>query len=93
MKNLYKYLAALLLVSYVALSHFRPPQISDALIIGFLSGLAGYRMYLDKQELPDIRAEVAEAFKNRDIEISKLKSDMSQVNVGSISREMQNLRF
>jgi len=77
----------------VILSHFRPPQISDALIIGFLSGLAGYRMFLESKQLPDIRAEVAEAFRNRDLEISKLKSDMSQVNVTSRVRELQNIKF
>jgi hypothetical protein len=93
MKSLYKYLAALLLVSYVVLSHFRPPQISDALVIGFLAGLVGYRMYLDKLEMPDIRAEVAEAFKNRDAQLSKIQNDMAQINVGSRVKELQNLRF
>ena len=116
MKHINKALAAILLVSYVTLSHFRSPEISDAIIIGCLTALTGYRMYLEKLEVPDIRkelsdmstslleevqgssnalkADIAEAFKNRDIELEKVKSDVRGIGQVSSAKELQpKLRF
>ena len=94
MKNAYKYLSALLLVSYIVLCHFRQPQISDSLIIFVLGALLGFRMYLDKIEVPDIRKEVHDAFVARDEVIKNLESKINSVNYqNDVKRNIGEIRF
>jgi len=93
-KHVYKYLSALLLVSYIVLCHFRQPQISDAIIILVLGSLLGLRMYFDHNELPDIRAEVAEAFANRDEVLKTLENKVNSVNYqNQVKRDVSDIRF
>lgn len=94
MKSVYKYLSALLLVSYIVLCHFRQPQISDSIIILCLAGLAGFRMYLDKMETPDIRKELAQALANRDEVLRTLENKINSISFQTKApTDMKNIRF
>lgn len=93
MKIIFKSLGAIALISYVTLCHFRQPQISDSIIIGFLAGVFGYSMYLDKVEQPDIRVEVAKAFENRDKKIRELEGAMGAMGIKRSINKKDNIIF
>lgn len=50
-----------------------------------LLGLYAYNLYLSNKELPDIRAEVEQAFKKRDDYLQGLQNDLSKVSM-SVTR-------
>lgn len=51
-------------------------------------------MYFDHNEIPDIRAEVAEAFANRDEVLKSLENKVNSVNYqNQVKRDVSDIRF
>lgn len=84
MKSFKEALPYVLLVSYLALSHFKQPEIADSIIIIALSALCGYRIYTDSKEQPNyMELFGAELAKHND----KLKDLETRVGIYNIAQQ------
>lgn len=94
MKHVYKALPFLLLIAslFVSLTAAEP-NIAHSIIVGVLSGLCGYSLFLFHSDLPDIRKEVAEALRQRDEEIVALKNRVGSYDLAKKSTKSSAVRF
>ena len=88
MKKLVNYLPFILLVSLIGLSFYAGSTVALSVAIFALSGLSGYRYYLDEQVKPDLEAIFAK--KLEDIE-AKNKEDLSWVKaeLANVKKNME----
>lgn len=97
-KWLYQALPFILLTSYLIYSSLESGRVTfaNAWIVTVLTALVGFKYWLNQKELPDIRGEVAEAFKNRDEKLEKIENEINQLGVISkkvFSGDKTNFRF
>lgn len=85
MKKTLKLIPYITLTSYLILLFFKEAVLADAIIVASLAGLCGYRMYLNKIELPDYRKELSEEILSLRSELAKTKTDVGKMSL-SISR-------
>lgn len=81
MDKVKKALPFVLLVSFLALSHYKQPQIADSIIIIALVALCGYKYYLDSQEMPDYMELFKEEFAKKDKEIKDLQTTLGMYGI------------
>jgi hypothetical protein len=94
MKNVYKALPFLLLIASLAVSlTSSEPTIAHSIIVGVLSALCGYSLYIIHTETPDIRKEVAEALRQRDEEIIALKNRVGSYDIAKKASSAAAVRF
>lgn len=87
MKIIEKALPYVLLVSYLALLHFKTPQIADSIIIIALSALCGYSHYLNSKKTPDYLNIFKEKLEKRDKEIEDIKTTVGIYNISQKNKQ------
>jgi hypothetical protein len=90
MQSLKNALPYVLLVSYMVLSHFRPPQLSDSIIIIALCSLCGFKFFLESKETPDYLTLFAQDLQNKDQQIKNLQTSIGMHNVAQQKKEQMN---
>ena len=98
MKNLVYHLPVGLLVAYLSLCAYRPPQISDSLIIISIAALYGFLMYIkafkelpqieEPEEIQKIKAQIVQLKYQRDLDALNL--DLARVNSNGTKQEGAN---
>ena len=73
--------ASALLSSYIILCFFRPPQISDSLIIGFLSALLSFLHFLSSKYPDQIKPSKESEDLIKQLEVLKLTREVSNLNL------------
>ena len=76
MKKIERVVPYLLLVSYLALCHFRSPEISDSIIIIALAAFSGFRAFLNQKDQPDYIEIFQKELDKRDKDIQDLKNSV-----------------
>lgn len=89
MQKLKEALPFVLLVSFLALSHYKQPQIADSIIIIALSALSGYKFYLDSLKKPDYLKEFKAELDKRDKEVEDLKTIVGMYGVAQQNQQRQ----
>lgn len=81
MEQVKKALPFVLLVSFLALSHYKQPQIADSIIIIALVALCGFKYYLDSKVMPDYLEVFKEEFAKKDREIKDLQTTLGMYGI------------
>lgn len=90
MKKLENALPFVLLVSFLALSHYKQPQIADSIITLALCALCGYKYYLNYKEQPDYLDIFRKELSEKDREIKDLQTSIGMHNVAKQKRQQVN---
>lgn len=90
MEKVKEALPFVLLVSFLALSHYKQPQIADSIIIIALTALSGFKIYLDSKKQPNYLKEFQEHLQKRDKEIEDLKTVVGMHGMAHKKREQSN---
>lgn len=80
------------LLSYLALCHFRTPNIADALILIAVTGLVGYTKYIKSKQAPDYLKLFGNEITRLQKEVQEAKLANNQLNIQKI-RENNEIRF
>ena len=90
MKKLEKALPYLLLVSYLGLSHYKQPQISDSIIIIALVALSCYRLFISSKEVPDYHSEFVKVLQDQQREIKDLQTNLGMISLANKRQETKD---
>jgi hypothetical protein len=75
-----------LILAYISLLTVRQPNIADAIVATALCALTGFKLYLDSNKAPDIKAELEIELKKRDEEVNALKNQVGTLSF-NLNRE------
>ena len=87
MEKAKKALPFVLLVSFLALSHYKQPQIADSIIIIALVALCGFKYYLDSKEQPDYLEAFKREFAKKDKEIKDLQTTLGIYGISKQNKQ------
>ena len=93
MQSLKNALPYVLLVSYMILSHFRQPQLSDSIIIIALCSLCGFKFFLESKQVPNYIELFKEDLIKKDRDIKNLQTSIGMHNVAQQKKTQQNQTY
>jgi hypothetical protein len=82
-----------LILTYISLLTIRQPNIADAIVAIGLCALAGFKLYLDSNKAPDMKAEVQAELQKRDEELHALKSQLGTLSFNLKKEKSINEQF
>jgi hypothetical protein len=87
MKKVKNALPFVLLVSFLALSHYKQAQIADSIILLGLCALCGYSLFLDSRKTPNYIEEFKQNLEKKDKEIKELQTSLGIYNMSQKRKE------
>lgn len=76
-----------LLVSFLALSHYKQAQIADSIILLGLCALCGYSLFLSSKKTPNYIEEFKQNLEKKDKEIKELQTSLGIYNMSQKRKE------
>lgn len=90
MDKLKNALPYVLLLSFIALSLYKQPQIADSIIIIALCALSGFKFYLESKKQPNYLTEFNEYLVKQQKELEDLKTIVGMQNIAQKKREQSD---
>jgi flagellar motor component MotA len=87
MESIKKALPFVLLVSFLALSHYKQAQIADSIIIIALASLCAFSMYLETKKTPNYLEQFKKDLETKDKEIKELQTSLGIYNMSQKRKE------
>lgn len=87
MNSIKKALPYVLLVSFLALSHYKQAQLADSIIIIALTALCGFSMFLESKKTPNYLENFQKDLQEKDKQIKELQTSLGIYNMSQKRKE------